>query len=183
MSNWRKKLRWSVNYARRAELRVNFHPLSRCSIEQVLNFYQITGEIGTAGQPTREQFSQIAGQGYASVINLAMHNSDHAIPEEGNIVAALGMSYFHIPVPFDQPTAEHVKKFFRVLNALEGEKVFVHCALNARVSAFMYKYLTLCKGQSAESSTSPLLRQWLPTMDAAWTSIMTLSASDVGVAP
>lgn len=36
-----QKLRWSVNYARRAELRVNFHPLSRCSIEQVLNFYQL----------------------------------------------------------------------------------------------------------------------------------------------
>ncbi len=150
-------------------------------MEQVLNFYQITEEIGTSGQPTREQFRQIAGQGYASVVNLAMHNSDNAIPDEGSIVAALGMSYFHIPVPFDQPTAEHVKKFFRVLDALEGEKVLVHCALNARVSAFMYKYLTLCKGKTAESATSPILTMWLPTMDAAWTSIMTLSATDVGV--
>jgi len=151
------------------------------SLEQVLNFYQITADIGTSGQPRREQFERIAEQGYTSVINLAMHNSDNAIPDEGNVVTALGMSYFHIPVPFDQPTAQHVKKFIHLLNALEGEKVFVHCALNARVSAFMYKYLTLCKGQTAESSTSPLLRKWLPTMDAAWTSIMNLSADEVGL--
>jgi protein tyrosine phosphatase (PTP) superfamily phosphohydrolase (DUF442 family) len=150
-------------------------------VEHVLNFYQITADIGTSGQPSRDQFSQIAGQGYASVINLAMHNSDNAIPDEGSIVAALGMSYVHIPVPFDRPTAEHVKKFVGVLQALEGEKVFVHCALNMRVSAFMYKYLTLCKGQTAESATSPLLGKWLPTMDAAWTAIMNLSASDIGV--
>ena len=113
------------------------------------------------------------------MVNLAMHNTDNAIPEEGNIDAALGMSYFHIPVPFDQPTAEHVKQFIRLMNALEGEKVFVHCAVNARVSAFMYKYLTLSKGQAGESSTSPILKKWLPTMDDAWKSIMNLSANDV----
>ena len=150
-------------------------------LEHVLNFYQITADIGTSGQPTREQFGQIAQQGYASVINLAMHNSDNAIADEGSIVAALGMSYFHIPVPFDRPTAEHVRKFIQVLKALEGEKVFVHCALNWRVSAFMYKYLTLCKGLSAETSTSPLLRQWLPTMDTAWTSIINLRAEEIGL--
>lgn len=107
-------------------------------MEQPLNFYQVTEDIGTSGQPTREQFADIARQGYSSVINLAMHDSDNAIPEEGNIVASLGLSYFHIPVPFDQPTAEHVKKFIRLMKVLEGEKIFVHCALNARVSAFVY---------------------------------------------
>lgn len=110
-----------------------------------------------------------------------MHNSDNAIPEEGNIVAALGMSYFHLPVPFDQPTAEHLKKFIRVMNALEGEKVFVHCAINARVSAFMYKYLTLVKGQSIETATSPILRQWWPQADANWKSILDLTADDMGL--
>lgn len=108
-----------------------------------------------------------------------MPDSDNAIPEEGNIVTALGMSYFHIPVPFEQPTAAHVKAFIRLMNALEGEKVFVHCAVNARVSAFMYKYLTLGRGQDDESSTSPLLKTWLPQMDDAWTAIMALSAKDI----
>lgn len=148
-------------------------------MDQLLNFHQATAEIGTSGQPTKEQFKSIAGQGYSSVVNLAMHNSDNAIPEEGYIVAALGMAYFHIPVPFDQPSAEHVKKFIRVMKALEGEKIFVHCAINARVSAFMYKYLTLCEGRAEEASISPVLKKWLPTMDGAWQSIMNLRANDV----
>ena len=79
-------------------------------MEQPLNFYQITEEVGTAGQPTVEQFKQIAEQGYSSVVNLAMHDSENAVPEEGSIVSSLGMSYFHIPVPFDNPTVDHVKK-------------------------------------------------------------------------
>ncbi|WP_339858743.1 protein tyrosine phosphatase family protein [Pseudohongiella acticola] len=150
------------------------------NMDELLNFHQSTETIGTAGQPTREQFKKIAEQGYSSVVNLAMHDSDNAIPEEGNIVSSLGMSYFHMPVPFDRPTAEHLKKFIRIMYALEGEKVFVHCALNARVSAFMYKYLTLCKSVGEAESTSPLLRQWLPQMDEAWKSIIRLSADEVG---
>lgn len=150
-------------------------------METLINFYQVTENIGTSGQPTKEQFTKISGQGYSSVINLAMHNSDNAIPEEGNIVASLGMSYFHIPVPFDQPAAEHLKKFFRLMTALEGEKVFVHCALNLRVSVFVYKYFTVCKGVAEGHGMSPILKKWLPTMDEKWKSILNMSAEDVGL--
>lgn len=148
-------------------------------MEQLLNFCQLTENVGTAGQPTKEQLRTIADQGYANVVNLAMHDSDNAIKDEGNLVAAMGMSYFHLPVPFDKPTAEHVKKFIGLMNLLNGEKVFVHCAVNARVSAFMYKYLTLERGMTTEMSTSPLLKQWLPKMDDAWKSIMNLNAQDI----
>lgn len=148
-------------------------------MEEPLNFYQITEDVGTSGQPTAEQFGQIAKEGYSSVVNLAMHDSDNSIPEEGSIVSSLGMSYFHIPVPFDNPTAEHVKKFIGLMGVLEGERVFVHCAVNARVSAFMYKYLTLKKSLGEENATSPILKQWLPKMDDAWKSIMSLTLEDI----
>jgi len=148
-------------------------------MEKPLNFYQMTENVGTAGQPTAAQLEQISREGYSSVVNLAMPDSDNAIPEEGGIVSSLGMSYFHIPVPFDRPTAQHLGKFVRLMEALEGEKVFVHCAVNARVSAFMYKYLTLSKGQSEDASSSPLLEKWLPQMDDAWQSIMNLEAEDI----
>ncbi len=150
-------------------------------MNDLLNFHQATDSIGTSGQPTREQFTDIANQGYTSVVNLAMPDSDNAIPEEGSVVSALGMAYFHIPVPFEAPTAEHVKKFIRVMQALEGEKVFVHCAVNARVSAFMYKYLTVYKSKSEEESTSPVLKVWSAKMDARWKAIIDLSADDLAV--
>lgn len=148
-------------------------------MRNILNFYQSTENIGTSGQPSRGQFQTIFENGYTSVVNLAVHDSENAIPEEGGIVSALGMSYFHMPVPFDKPTAEHVRKFMRLMNVLEGEKVFVHCAVNARVSAFMFKYLTLAKHQCRESSTSPILQQWLPKMDDNWRSILDLSAEEL----
>jgi len=150
-------------------------------MEGLLNFYQSTDSVGTSGQPTREQLEQIASGGYTAVVNLAMHDSDNAIPEEGNIVASLGMSYFHLPVPFEKPEATHLARFIRLMVALDGEKVFVHCAINARVSAFMYKYLTLAKGHDGENCKSPLLHLWLPQMDDAWRRILDLTAGDIGL--
>jgi hypothetical protein len=54
------------------------------------------------------------------------------------------------------------------MEALEGEKVHVHCAVNARVSAFMFKYLTLTKGVEEAEATTPLLNRWKQQMDETW---------------
>ncbi len=148
-------------------------------MQEILNFHRYSDALISGGQPTEEQLKSLAGNGCNCVVNLAMHDSDNAIPGEGNIVASLGMSYIHMPVPFDAPTAGHLKTFFKLMDALEGQQVFVHCALNARVSVFMYKYLTLRKSLGEEESTSPLLAQWRPGMDSAWQSIMALAQGDL----
>lgn len=148
-------------------------------MEGLLNFHSFSSDIGTSGQPTREQFAQIAAQGYTAVVNLAMHNSDNALTDEGGIVASLGMLYVHIPVPFGSPSATHLKTFVRIMDALADHKVLVHCAVNARVSAFMYKYLTLTKNVDDASATSPILKRWLPQMDTAWSSIIALTHADI----
>ena len=143
-------------------------------MKHLRNFHAFGDRIGTSGQPTPEQFRDIADAGYTTVVNLALHDSDDAVPEEGSLVAGLGMSYVHLPVPFDAPDAAHLRKFVRLMDALEDEKVFVHCVVNARVSAFMYKYLTLTQGSSPQDATSPLLEQWSPTMEAVWKDFMAL---------
>lgn len=136
-----------------------------CKID---SFVQVTELIATSGQPTREQFAGIAELGHRVVINLAMSDSDRALPDEGSIVTSLGMSYIHIPVPFDKPTAAHLQQFIAVMRALEGSKVWVHCVRNWRVSVFMYRYLRYERGLPEEACRSPVLDQWLPTMDDAW---------------
>ena len=130
--------------------------------------------MGTSGQPAPEQFPAIAAEGYVAVINLAMHDSDLAIPEEGSIVAGLGMTYIPLPVPFDHPTAEHLRRFIGIMTALEGQKVWVHCVVNKRVSAFMYHYLTKVKGMDEGSSSSPILREWETDMSEVWRRFMNL---------
>ena len=154
-------------------------PAEPAGIQDILNFHQMTDDIAIGGQPTAGQLSHIADEGYSVVVNLATHESNSAIPEEGRIIASMGLSYVHIPVPIEAPTPNHVRKFFKVMDSLDGEKVFVHCASSGRVSAFMHRYMMLKKGASPEEATSPLLQRWMPRMDETWKSILKLELAEI----
>jgi len=149
------------------------------SIKDISNQIQMTETISTSGQPTRAQFGQIAEAGFKAVVNLGMPDSDNAIPDEGKVVTELGMQYVHIPVPFDNPNAAHLKSFLHTMRALEGERVWVHCVVNARVSAFMYQYLRFEKGYDVDAAKNVLLKNWEPKMDAAWKRFMSITQEDI----
>ena len=57
-------------------------------------------------------------------------------------------------------------QFFDLMDLLEGQKVFVHCARNMRVSAFVYLYRVLRQGQSPAACRSDLEKIWQP--DEVW---------------
>ncbi|GAB1261556.1 protein tyrosine phosphatase family protein [Aurantivibrio plasticivorans] len=133
----------------------------------ILNYYQVTASIASSGQPTEAQFDEIARDGYEVIINLAMPDYENSIATEGSIVTSLVMSYIHIPVPFDSPNKDHFETFAGFMDALGSKKVWVHCIVNARVSAFLFRYLQ-SKGFSAAQAKTPVLEQWLPKMDSVW---------------
>ena len=134
----------------------------------ILNHHDVTADIASSGQPSAAQFKEIAASGYQVVINLAMPDHDNAIANEGSIVTSLGLTYIHIPVSFDAPTDDQLATFSGYMDTLERKKVWVHCIVNARVSAFLFCYLQKNRGLSAEQSATPLLEQWLPQMDKVW---------------
>lgn len=138
------------------------------SLAELRNCCEITADIGTSGQPRREQFALIAAAGYETVINLALPDSDHAIPEEGSLVTALGMRHVHIPVQFDAPTMADLKAFVGIVDGLAGSRIWVHCVVNARVSAFVYLYLKHVRGLAEAQCRTPLLDRWQPEMDTVW---------------
>ena len=142
------------------------------------NFFQITPHIGTAGHPKPDDFQAIAAEGYEVVINLAMHDADDAIADEGHLVSAAGMSYIHLPVPWEAPTADHLKQFCRLMDALDDKKILVHCQVNARVSAFMLKYLTF-QGLSEADATTPLMVKWKPQMDETWKAFLAIDKEEI----
>lgn len=146
----------------------------------LLNFHQITPRIGTAGHPKSEDFAAIAAAGYEVVINLAMHDADDAIADEGRLVSAAGMSYIHLPVPWEAPTTAHLKQFCRLMDALDDKKILVHCQVNARVSAFMLKYLTF-KGMSEADATTPLMEKWKPQMDDIWKAFLSIDKTEIDI--
>ena len=103
-----------------------------------------------------------------------MPDSDNALPEEGILVTETGMNYFHIPVPFDAPTIDHLHLFLKQMRVLEGDKVWVHCALNWRVSAFMLHYQRSVLHRT-EDEIIPIIASWQP--QEIWQDFMKLDPS------
>lgn len=130
-------------------------------LTSIYNFLQISDRLATAGQPTVEQFKDIKAAGYQVVVNLALPTSTNAIANEAEIVESLGMQYVHIPVEWEHPTIENLHQFFDTLNANQNQSVFVHCAMNMRVSAFVYLYRRQ-QHVSDEQAKSDLAKIWTP---------------------
>lgn len=134
-------------------------------MKDIYNYLKISDSIATAGQPTKEQFEAVKGSGYQTVVNLALATSTNALADEKQVVEAQGMEYVHIPVIWENPTLEDVEQFFSVMEANTDKKVFVHCAANMRVSAFMYLYRCICKRISEEEAKKDLDQIWMPNED------------------
>ncbi len=114
--------------------------MSHNCLENIYNYLKISDKIATAGQPSVEQFSHIKEAGYQVVVNLALKDSSNALRNEKEIVEAEGMQYIHIPVIWENPTEDKLQEFIQVMKTNVDQKVFVHCAANKRVSAFIYLY-------------------------------------------
>lgn len=104
------------------------------------NWYRLDDHLTTSGQPSGEQLAEIAALGVRDAINLALHEHPRALPDEAGTVAALGMAYTHIPVAFDAPTDADFARFCAAMEEIGDRPVHVHCIVNARVSAFLYRY-------------------------------------------
>ena len=107
-------------------------------------------------------FSVIKESGYQVVVNLALSDSPNALPNEQAVVESLGMQYVHIPVVWEHPTLEDISRFFTVMEANADKPVFVHCAANMRVSAFMYLYRLIREQISNEQAMQNLHQIWIP---------------------
>ena len=146
-------------------------------MSNILNYIKINELISTSGQPTPEQFKQIAQEGFEVVINLALHNASNAIENEDIVVTDLNMAYFHIPVNFENPKASDLKLFVNTLQALGANKVWVHCALNYRVSAFMYVYHKYVLKTPFDDIDLSMFEQWGP--DSKWQELIKIDFDEL----
>ena len=135
---------------------------SKNRLNDIQGFLEISDRLGTAGQPHRDQFALLPDAGYQAVINLAMPDSWDAVADEGQIVANLSMEYIPIPVVWESPQLEDLHHFFAAMDRLEDKKVFVHCARNMRVSAFVYLYRVLRLGETQPAALADLHLIWQP---------------------
>jgi uncharacterized protein (TIGR01244 family) len=128
----------------------------------IYNYRQAAERMATAGQPTYDELEAVARAGYEVVVNLRLPGEEGALPDERERVEALGMAYIHAPVTWEQPTAAELERFFAVLDAHPGARLFIHCTANIRVSIFLALYRVHRHGWSADEAFKDVRRFTLP---------------------
>ena len=130
---------------------------------KVYNHVQVNERISTSGVITVEVIEQISHEGYSAVINLLPDSSPHALAGEAELVRGRALAYHYIPVDFASPTREDYAAFEQALSGIEQrQRVYVHCAANMRVSAFMAIYGTKHLGWSTERAAQHIAEVWEP---------------------
>ncbi len=146
-------------------------------MNKILNYVKINELISTSGQPKIEELELIANEGFEVVINLAVATTSNALENEDKIVSSLNMSYIHIPVDFENPKISDLKLFLNVLQALGANKVWIHCAKNYRVSAFMYVYHKYILHTPFEQIDLSIFDMWQPSL--VWQELMKVQLEDL----
>lgn len=114
----------------------------------------------TSGALQSDDVAQLVALGVRHVINLALADSPGALASEAELLAAAGIRYTHIPVPFDAPDEDQYHAFVNAFRA-DSDPVHVHCIMNWCVSAFFYRYH--CETGMAEYRARQLMQQqWDP---------------------
>ena len=146
-------------------------------MNKILNYVKINELISTSGQPKIEELELIANEGFEVVINLAVATTSNALENEDKIVSSLNMSYIHIPVDFENPKISDLKLFLNILQALGANKVWIHCAKNYRVSAFMYVYHKYILHTPFEEINLSIFDIWQPSL--VWQELMKVQLEDL----
>ena len=117
------------------------------ALSDIHNYRQAAPDLATSGQPSEDQLAAIAAAGYEVLINLALHDDPrYSLKDEASSVQALGIEYIHIPVQFGAPTAHDLALFFDAMDRSRGHRIWVHCAANMRVTAFLASIGSCAKG-------------------------------------
>jgi uncharacterized protein (TIGR01244 family) len=129
--------------------------------EDITAWQRIDARTTTSGKLVAEDVIRLAALGVQHVINLAMDDHADALAQEAELMAAAGLRYTHIPVPFDAPKVRHFEAFVTA-NAADDDLVHVHCIANMRVSAFLYRYHRDVAGMPESEARALMEQQWSP---------------------
>ncbi len=145
--------------------------MTKSELSSIHNYRVVNDMLGTSGQPTVAQFQSIAAAGYKTVINLALHDDPrYSLPDEPGTVQSLGLSYVHIPVQFTAPTEADLLAFFAAMEAHQDKMLWIHCAANIRVSAFLGLYRVIKQQWTVDAAFEMMHELWQP--NEVWSSFI-----------
>lgn len=151
------------------------------ALESIRGYRRLNDQLATSGMPAPEHFAAMSAEGFEVVVNLALPTSDYAMTNEGELVSAQGMTYVHIPVNFEAPAADDFQRFASVMDAFAGRRVFVHCAANMRVSAFVFLDRMRTRSVPRAQAEADLFAVWNP--DGTWRNFINAQLARWGIDP
>jgi uncharacterized protein (TIGR01244 family) len=128
--------------------------------DDIVGWQRLDARTTTSGRLTASDPARLTQIGVARVINLALTDSPGALADEATLLAAAGIAYTHIPVPFDAPDEAQFSTFRKALES-DDSPVHVHCVMNWRVSAFFYR-LHRERGMAEDEARALMAVQWDP---------------------
>jgi uncharacterized protein (TIGR01244 family) len=122
------------------------------STQEIYNYRPVNENLILGGQPTAEQIQSAAQEGFRAVINLATYKQGKSLEGEAELARSLGMTYYHIPVDWQNPKESNFAEFERVIKQLAQTKTLLHCAANYRATAFYGLYAIKNLGWSEQDA-------------------------------
>ncbi len=124
----------------------------------------------TSALPAAEDFARMAKQGYEIVISMCQDIDSETLKGEDDLVSKAGMRYIHLPVTFVAPTLDDYELLRDILRSVQDRKVWLHCARNWRVSAFMIIYHIVEMSMLHSEAEEIAHRIWQP--DETWQALI-----------
>ena len=76
---------------------------------------------------------------FKQILTLDPHDAENALRVEARVLRNLFIDYVHIPVDSLKPNELDFSIFLTVRENHRAEKVWIRCAANMRVSAFLFR--------------------------------------------
>lgn len=126
------------------------------------NVVPITAGLVTSGQPSAQALATLGRLGFQAVIYLAPETVADAVKEEPELLAAQGIEFVHVPIPFAAPNEQHFLAVAAALERLHGRKVLVHCQVNMRASSMVFLYRVLRRKEDPALAYEAVAGVWSP---------------------
>ena len=137
-------------------------------LENIYNYLKLSDSLFSSGMPTPEQIPSITESGVQVVFNLATSKSEGWMPNEKELIEAQNITYYSIPVDWDNPTMDDLNTFMNIMDRHVRQKILVHCQANYRATGFIALYRYNCLGWSEENAFKDLRKIWNPAEFPIW---------------
>ena len=132
------------------------------ALAEITNFRQYSSTFASSGQPSREQFSTIAENGFERIVYIAFTNNQNALPDADLVVKGLGMEYMQVPVDFNNPLPSDFYAFADSMRRNTDKKTLLHCQVNARATAFSFLYRVIYADVPVAQAKADMNTVWQP---------------------